>query len=304
MRKKSTWPAGLVLPFLLPAMTVRLAGQSEPPPISVNVNLVVLHATVRDHNAGFVANLPRDAFHVFEDSKPQEIRLFKYEDTPVTVGLVLDNSSSMAKKRKDVFVAALKFVHASNPRDELFIVNFNEKVSLGLPEEQMFSTSFSDLVAALNGVPAKGMTALYDGIDAGLTHLMKGGCERKALIVVSDGGDNASYHRLDELLHRAERSDATIYTIGLFDEDDEDRNPRVLKKIARATGGEFYLPAETSKVIEVCQKIAADIRHQYTIGYVPSNSKQDGSYRAVEVKVNGKASVRTRAGYIASGAAQ
>jgi VWFA-related protein len=281
------------------------AGQSIAAPISVNVNLVVLHAVVHDRKEGFVEGLTQNAFHLFEDGHPQTIQLFKAEDVPVSVGMIVDNSTSMAPKRQDVIMAALKFVHSSNPKDQLFIVNFNEKVSLGLPEAQLFSTSYSDLVAALNGVPARGMTALYDGIHAGLRHLGRADCPKKALIVVSDGGDNASRLKLPQVLDEAERSNAIIYTIGLFNEDDEDRNPGVLKKLAHATGGEAFLPTEPNQVVEVCRHIADDLRHQYTIGYVSSNQKQDGAYRAIRLTVSGpkadRASVRTRAGYVAPG---
>ncbi len=302
--RRASWALPLALQLFLVAKPTSLPGQ-DAPPISVNVDLVVLHATVRDRKSGFLQDLPQGAFHVYEDGRPQTIRLFKYEDTPVSVGLIIDNSSSMARKRNDVILAALKFVRSSNPQDEVFVVNFNERPSFGLPPGQLFSTDYSELVPALNGVPARGMTALYDAIDDGLRHLQKATREKKVLIVVSDGGDNASHHQLSQVLQDAEKSNVIIYTIGLFDEDDEDRNPGVLRKIAHETGGEVFLPDETIKVGQVCQQIASDIRHQYTIGYISSNQKQDGSYRTIKVTVSGPhtggAFVRTRAGYIAPG---
>ena len=275
----------------------------EKPTISVDVELVMLRATVRDRRGGFASGLQRGNFQVFEDGVQQTIRVFQHEDVPVAVGLIVDNSGSMSRKRKEVTAAALAFARSSNPKDEMFVVNFNERATFGLPDTSLFSASPAELTAALNGVPANGRTALYDALAAGLTHLRRATLEKKVLIVVSDGGDNASHHTLDEVLESAGRSDAIIYTVGLFDDYDEDRNPRVLRRIARATGGETFLPVELDKVVPICRRIAEDIRNQYTIGYVPSNPKLDGTYRTILVTATdprgGKFRVRTRAGYIA-----
>ena len=302
----STVPRYLPLFFL--AVGQCLCGQTGPPPgdstISVDVNLVVLHATVLDRKGGFVSGLRKEDFHVYEDGAPQVIRVFDHEDVPVAVGLAVDNSGSMRRKRKEVTAAALAFVRASNPRDEMFVVNFNERVSFGLPDTRLFSASAAELEGALNGIPANGRTALYDAIEAGLDHLKKATLDKKVLIAVSDGGDNASHHKLGQLLDDAGRSDAVVYTVGLFDEDDEDRNPGVLRKIARATGGEVFLPRDTSEVVPICGRIAEDIRNQYTIGYIPSNQKLDSAQRTIKVTATGRHSetllVRTRAGYVAS----
>jgi VWFA-related protein len=293
------------LPLFFLTVGQCLPGQTGAPEnsvISVDVNLVVLHATVLDSKGGFVSGLQKEAFHVYEDGAPEVIRVFDHEDVPVAVGLAVDNSGSMGRKRKDVTAAALAFVRASNPRDEMFIVNFNERISFGLPDTQLFSARPGELEGALNGVPANGRTALYDAIDAGLNHLKKATLDKKVLIAISDGGDNASHHKLGEVLEHAGRSDAIIYMVGLFDEAEEG-NPGVLRKIARATGGEAFLPDETSKVVPICEQIAADIRNQYTIGYVPSNQKLDNTQRTIKVTATGrhgeKLLVRTRAGYIA-----
>jgi VWFA-related protein len=270
----------------------------------VEVDLVVLHATVRDRKGGFVAGLRKENFRVFEDGVPQEIRVFQHEDVPVAVGLIVDDSGSMGPKRKEVTGAALAFVRTSNPRDQMFVVNFNERTSFGLPDTELFSASTSELEQALNGVPANGKTALYDAIEAGLVHLKKATLNKQVLIVISDGGDNSSRHTLGQVLEAAGRSDAMVYTIGLFDEYDRDRNPEVLRRIARITGGEAFLPKETSKVVAICERIAQDIRNQYTIGYVPSNGKLDNTYRTIHMTAMGqhgeKTLVRTRAGYVAS----
>ncbi len=272
--------------------------------ISVNVDLVVLHATVRNAKGGFVSGLQKQDFRVYEDGHAQTIGLFQHEDVPVAVGLVVDNSGSMKRKRSDVAAAALAFARSSNPEDEMFVVNFNEHVTFGLPVTKLFSDQGPELVEALMGVPAGGKTALYDAIEAGLAHLQKASRSKKVLIVVSDGGDNASKHTLDQVLQDAERSDAMVYTIGLFDEYDKDRNPGVLRRIARTTGGEAFFPAEVVAVINICEGVAQEIRNQYTIGYAPANLNLDSSYRRIRVSVAGhrgeKLSVHTREGYIAS----
>jgi Ca-activated chloride channel homolog len=298
---------GYVLLLAL-SMTPNLAAQNgvsgEPGTISVDVNLVVLQLSVRDARGDFVPGLQRGDFQVWEDGKPQAIRVFQHEDVPVSLGLIVDSSSSMNAKRKDVTAAALAFVRSSNPQDEMFVVNFNERVRMGLPNGKLFSTSAPELESALNDMPASGMTALYDAIDRGLTNLTKATRDKKVLIVVSDGGDNASHHKLRQVLDAAGHSNVVIYTIGLFDEHDGDQNPGVLRQLARATGGEAFFPSESGEVLPICERIAADIRHQYTIAYESTNQKLDNTWRTIRVKARGphgeKLTVRTREGYFAS----
>ena len=271
--------------------------------IAVDVDLVVLQATVRDHEGHTVGNLSQQDFEVFEDGRPQPIHLFRYEDTPVTVGLVIDHSRSMSEKLADVTSAARAFVHSSNANDQMFVVNFNENVSLGLPIGMRFSDNAEQLGGAIWGAPAMGMTALYDAIIEALERLQQGTSDKKVLIVISDGGDNASKARLEGVLKMAEQSSAMIYTIGISDPDDPDGNPKVLRRLAQETGGEVFFPTQLSETVEICERIARDIRDQYTIGYSSPNAKRDGVYHKVRlttrVKANGKLSVRTRAGYSA-----
>lgn len=271
--------------------------------IKVFVGLVVLHATTQDRRGVAVSGLEKDNFQVFEDGVQQRIEVFSHEDIPVTVGLIVDSSGSMKPKRAAVITAATTFARASNPKDQMFVVNFNERVSFGLPEGSAFTDQVVPLEVALARAPATGKTALYDAISAGLTHLKKGDKDKKVLIVISDGGDNASSTKFKEVLTRAVESNAVIYTIGIFDETDNDRNPEVLKELARATGGEAYIPESLEKLVPVCERIAHDIRNQYTIGYTPTNHTQDGTYRAIQVKASaaghGHLVVRTRAGYYA-----
>ena len=302
------------LPVLLLIVLAGAADPQAPPPkqdtgadpfrISVDVALVVLQATVTSRQGGFASDLSQSDFQVFEDGVPQSIRLFKNEDVPVTVGLVVDHSTTMRPKIAEVATAARTFVRSSNPADEMFVVNFNEKVSLGLPS----AMRFTDNAVALNQAivqPTGGQTALYDAIAKALEELRTGSLDKKVLVVVSDGGDNASAHRLPDIMQLAEQSSAIIYTVGIFDEDDPDRNPGVLKRLAQATGGEAFFPARFNEVAVICEGIAKDIRHQYTIGYVPAKPSRDGVHHTIRVtareKGHGGLTVRTRTRYITGG---
>jgi Ca-activated chloride channel homolog len=274
--------------------------------IKVNVDMVVLRATAQDHKNILVSGLGQDDFQVYEDGVRQPIKYFSHEDIPVTVGLVVDNSGSMKPKRHDVIAAALAFARSSNPHDQMFVVNFNEKVSFGLPGDIAFTDQAAQLQVALSRVAADGETALYDAVVVALEHMKMGDRDKKVLIVVSDGGDNASKHKLAEIMALAEKSNAIIYTIGIFDDQDLDRNPGVLKRLAKETGGEAFLPESLNEVTPICERIARDIRNQYTIAYVPANRKLDGTYRVIKVNASGagrgRLLVRTRTGYFAPSA--
>jgi Ca-activated chloride channel homolog len=271
--------------------------------IKINVDLVVLHATVQNGTHNPISGLGKEAFQVYEDGVLQEIESFSHEDIPVTVGLVIDNSGSMQPKRAEVIAAALAFARASNGKDQIFVVNFNEHVTFGLPANMPFTDKTAQLEFALSKFAADGMTALYDAVAAALEHLKKGDRDKQSLIVISDGADNASRHNLARLMALARRSEAIIYTIGIYDRDDPDRNPGSLKQLAKATGGEAFLPGSVKDVVPICERIAHDIRNQYTITYVPKDIKYDGKYRVVQVKAGApgreRLMVRARAGYYA-----
>jgi Ca-activated chloride channel homolog len=271
--------------------------------IKINVDLVVLHATVQNSNHNPVSGLGKEAFQVYEDGVLQEIESLSYEDIPVTAGLVIDNSGSMRPKRAEAIAAALAFARASNAKDQIFVVIFNEHVSFGLPASTPFTDKTAQLEFALSKVAADGMTALYDAVAAALEHLKKGDCDKQSLIVISDGADNASRHNLAQIMALARQSEAIIYTIGIYDRNDPDRNPGSLKQIAKATGGEAFLPRSVKDVVPICERIARDIRTQYTITYVPKDIKYDGKYRVIQVKAGApgreRLMVRARAGYYA-----
>ena len=269
--------------------------------IRVNVELVVLPSTVEDRQGRRVSDLQQANFAVYEDRVPQRIRLFRHEDIPVTVGLVVDHSGSMDAKLAEVTAGARAFVQSSNAEDQMFVVNFNETVSLGLPDAIRFTTNAKELEHAIWRASAAGKTALYDAIVKALARLQAGSWDKKVLVVISDGADNASAHCLAQVLDLAEHSSAIIYTVGLFAPEDQDANPKVLRRLAQATGGQAFFPQEFSDVVTICERIAREIRSQYTIGYISSNVKQDGVYRTVRVTAQaparGKLSVRTRRGY-------
>jgi VWFA-related protein len=270
--------------------------------LKVNANLVILSATVLDRHNALVSGLAIEDFQVYENHVLQQIKNFSHEDLPVTVGLVIDNSGSMASKRTDVIDAALSFVRSSNPRDQIYVVNFNETVSYGLPSGIPFTDRPDQLQLSLSDIKAIGETALYDALAVALDHLQKGSCDKKVLILISDGGDNASKHNLSQVIEMARLSGAIIYAIGLFDEQDGDQNPNVLKRFAKETGGEAFFPESSKEIALICEGIARDIRNQYTLAYIPTITNQDGRYRVIDVKASspghGHLSVRTRAGYV------
>jgi Ca-activated chloride channel family protein len=297
-----------LLRFVLAVGLTQLAlGQSESNPrdfkLSVDVDLVIFNVTVTDSKGRSVKGLSKDDFRIIESGQAQSIQFIRPEDIPATVGLVIDNSGSMRRKRSDVIEAAMAFAEASNPQDEIFIVNFNERVFMGLPREVPFTSDITQLRTALGNTRAEGKTALYDAVSSALKHLEAGTHQRKALVVISDGGDNASGETESGVLKLAEQSNATIYTIDIDDPDDGDQNPKVLQELAKLSGGEAYRPKTLDELPDVWRKIAGGIRNQYTIGYMSKNRTHDGLFRNVKVVVTGKDGrplrVRARKGYVA-----
>jgi Ca-activated chloride channel homolog len=285
--------------------------QTLPPPppdpnefrVSSEVDLVLLDVSVKDpKNGGFVANLKKDQFKVFENKQEAPISVFAAQDVPVTVGLVVDNSGSVRPKKPEIVTAALTFITQSNPKDELFVVNFNDHAFMGLPDDVPFTDDRNMLRAALLSNPAQGRTALYDALKLALNHIEEGRLDKKTLVLISDGGDNASQTTKDEIMAMAERSLATIYTVGIFNPDDKDKNPGFLKDLARLTGGEAYMPENINHLVGICEKIAHDIRNRYTLGFSPGFT-DDGKRHRLQVQATGddgrKLEARTRTHYIA-----
>ena len=270
------------------------------------VNLVVLHTTVVDDRGKFVDGLKQENFRVFEDKVEQKLSIFRREDIPVSMGLVIDNSGSMRDKRPRVNEAAITLVEASNPQDEAFVVNFNDDFYLDLDKD--FTNSIPELKEALERIDSRGSTALYDAIIGSLDHLKKGKKDKKALLVVTDGEDNASRNSLEKTIREIQKTDAVVYTIGLLGEENKrsaKHARKALKDIAEASGGLAFFPENVGDVHAICDQVAHDIRNQYTLAYYPTNTRRDGSFRAVNVGVaargHGKLIARTRNGYYAPG---
>ncbi len=278
------------------------------------VDLVVLHATVVDDKGQFVPGLTGNDFRVFEDKVEQKISVFSKEDIPVTMGLVIDNSGSMKEKRPQVNAAALSFVRTSNPADEVFVVNFNDEYYLDLDED--FTSNPQELHEALERIDTRGSTALYDAIIGSLDHLKKGHKDKRVLLVITDGDDDASRKDFSYTVKAAVESNAVIYAIGVFSDEDRKNQKKMVRKskkelttLAESTGGLAFFPDRLEDVDPVCVQVARDIRNQYTLGYYPTNAAKDGTFRGVKVELapqkgHEKLSVRTRTGYYAQKASQ
>lgn len=262
---------------------------------------VQLHATVIDDKQHLITNLDKNAFTVFEDGKPQTITSFRHEDIPVALGIVIDNSGSMREKRDRVNKATLNLVRASNAQDQVFIVNFNDEYYL----DQDYTSDVNKLKEALEKVEARGGTALYDALVASADHLKKSAkLQKKALLVVTDGEDNASRESLEQAVRRLqEENGPTVYAIGILGEEKQRRARRALQTLAERTGGIAFLPRSADEVDEISRTVAHDIRNQYTIGYRPGTPTNAGGYRAIRVDARArgynKLTVRTRSGYYA-----
>ncbi len=273
-----------------------------------DTRVVVCHTTVTDKSGHFVTDLAQSAFSVFEDGVRQQIRVFKREDLPVSLGLIIDNSGSMRAKRASVEAAALALVKDSNPQDEVFIVNFNDAAYLDNPHGKTFTSDIEEMKQALTRIDSRGGTAMRDAVQMSLDYLLANAHkDKKVLVMVTDGVENSSTisRSLEELVRNARQSGAVIYCVGLLAEEDRREAAaarRQLDALAEATGGETYYPKDVSEVDRIAHQVARDIRSQYTIVYSPSNANMDGTYRRIKVAVHaaGGPTPRTRTGYFAS----
>ncbi|MBY0493648.1 MAG: VWA domain-containing protein [Cyanobacteria bacterium] len=266
---------------------------------------MVLHVSVRDRGGRYITGLTRDAFTVIDDAKAQTLEMFSADEVPATVGFLIDNSNSMRPSRERVVASAVAFAQHSHPQDEIFALTFNETVQEAWRPQivsQMNPAMFASAMSS--AITARGMTAIYDGIMSGLGRLERARHTRQVLIVVSDGDDNASKATLDTTLKRVHESDAMIYTIALDDPLTRDGNMGLMRRLARATGGDSYQPRQVEDVAEAFERISKDIRNAYTLAYTPTKSA-DGDVarrrRAVKVYVRSHdgriLNVRTRDGY-------
>jgi VWFA-related protein len=285
--------------FAAPATPVLI--QRESFTVSVDVDLVLLNVHALDKKGDAVAGLKQSDFRVYEDGRLQQVAFFAGQDAPATIGIVVDSSASMARRWSEVRRAVEAFATASNSVDEMFIVYFSDETHLPLPQSMPFTNNVDILKDVIAGVRPLGRTALYDAISAAFDHVRKGRFEKKILVILSDGADNASTQKFDQVLAAAQQSSTTLYTIGVYEPEAHDRDPKVLKRLASVTGGEAHFPRNDAELHATWRQIAAGIRTQYTLGYYPQQGG-DGTFRKIKVIAATSApkiSVHTRPGYFA-----
>ena len=259
-----------------------------------------------DKSGHLVTNLPQSAFTVFENGVPQQIKVFKREDVPVSMGLIIDNSGSMRDKRAKVEAAALALVKDSNPRRRSLHREFQRRGFSRPAARQDFTNDVKEMQEALTRIDSRGGTAMRDAIRMSIDHLKeKAHKDKKVLVVVTDGNDNSSVISLENLVRAAQQSEVLIYSVGLLSDEERreaKRAQRALEALAEATGGETFFPKDVSEVDRIAHQVARDIRSQYTIEYTPSNTAMDGTFRQIKVAVNapGRPTARTRSGYYAT----
>jgi VWFA-related protein len=269
---------------------------------TTDTRLVILPATVQDKSGHLVTNLTEGQFQVFDNNAPQPLKLFKREDVPVSLGLIIDSSGSMRDKRARVEAAAITLVKESNKEDEVFIVNFNDEAFL----DQPFTSDIKKMEQALSKIDSRGGTAMRDAIRMSIDHEKQNAKrDKRVLLVVTDGDDNASMVSLENLVREAQSSDVVIYAIGLLSEEEKreaKRAKRALLTLTETTGGMAFFPKDASEVEQIAHQVAHDIRNQYTLGYAPPGNSMDGAYHAVKVTANAPNHpvVRTRTGYYAT----
>ncbi len=270
--------------------------------IRVDTRLVVLHCSVLDRSGKLITNLPQGDFRVLENNIEQPVKVFRREDIPVSLGIIVDNSGSMREKRQRVEAAAIKLVKASNPEDEVFIVNFNDDAYLDVP----FTNQLPKLEEGVARIDARGGTAMRDALSMSIDHVKgEGKKDKKVLLVVTDGNDTASSGiTLEKLVEKAHKSEVLIYAIGILGKDDQrdaKKAKRAIDALTRASGGASYYPNDLVEVESLAEQVAHDIRNQYVIRYSPTNQNLDGTSRTIKVvAAGGKFTVRTRTGYYAT----
>jgi Ca-activated chloride channel homolog len=293
--------------FTLAAAVIALAlagtGIAAQSHFSARSDLVVLNVAVTNSRGGFVSGLEVDSFHVLEEGRPQKVSFFAEQDTPSTIGLLIDASGSMMENRDRIAAGVTEFAKASHPDDEFLPLVFNEQLLPVLPPGKRFTDDPVELQNTLTrSLAARGRTAFHDALAASVDGVARGRHERKALVILSDGGDNASRLTFDEAFERVLSSNVVIYSIALVDPLALDRNPKALRRLADGSGGLAYEPANVSLVGKAFQAIARDIRSRYTLAYAPPDPAADGKLRHVRVTVDGpehaSLKVRTRTGYL------
>jgi Ca-activated chloride channel homolog len=289
--------------------------EGKPFQFGVEVDLVILPTTVVDKDGNFISGLKQEDFTVFENKVQQPLTYFGQIDLPITIGLVMDTSGSMRTKLPLVNQAAMQFLKLSNPNDETFLISFNHEVNL----VEDFTDDLDTIREALDNITVTGGTALYDAILLGTQKAQKGSRQKQALLIISDGEDRDSYYRLEEVLRIIQESNVQAYVVGFLTPEPEEglfdvfsKNPQekaknALTRIAQETGAKAVFPKDISQLPAIMKSIAHELRNQYHLGYIPTNTALDGSWRAVQITLSNPANksyrVRTRSGYYAKKAA-
>src|SRR5215467_13083138 len=268
----------LLIPFFMVSL---LWSQDAPFKLSVNVDLTEVHVNVTDEKDRPVGNLKKENFRVFEDRKEQQITVFKHEDAPISLGLVIDNSRSIEPRKQRLDAAALAFVRKGNPEDESFIVHFDDTARLN----RDFTNSIPLLEETLASVKPFGQTAIYDALILALDHMKQAKETKKAILLLTDGVDNSSKHTLSEALDYAKRSEVAVYTVGLLSESGGQKAEDSLIRIAEASGGRAFFPLTVDEARVDMERVARDLREQYTLGYFPSNPAHNGGWRSIRIEV-------------------
>ena len=262
---------------------------SRPVDIRVQKTLVLINVTVTDPLNRFVTGLEREHFRLYEDKVEQEISEFSSEDAPISIGLVFDTSGSMGSKLQKSRQAASEFFKTANPSDEFFLVQFNDRPELVIP----FTTDTDKIQGTLTFTQSRGRTALLDSVYLAMHEMKKARNPRKALLIISDGGDNSSRYTETEIKNSVREADVQIFAIGIFESmssrgrtPEEAAGPSLLNELAEQTGGRAYAVDNIAELPDIAAKIGIELRNEYILGYTPKNRERDGKYRRVQVKLN------------------
>lgn len=276
-------------------------------PLKTETEMTLVNVTVTDPYGRLVTGLEQENFRVFEDGVEEEVVLFSGEDVPVSIGVIFDMSKSMSDKIEKSRLAAMQFFRMANPQDEFFLVNFNDRAQLVSP----FTASVEDLQNRLMFTAARGMTALFDGIYLGLSEMKGARNTKKALLIISDGGDNHSRYTENDVHKFVQEADVQIYAIGIYEPDggptpEEVRGPSLLSDLTQMTGGRVFAVASLNDLPDIATKISMELRNQYVLGYKPSRHAQDGKWRKIKVRLRPPKglpplTVFARSGYFAPG---
>ncbi len=268
--------------LLIPVLLVSaLWAQEDTFKLNVNVDLTEVHVNVTDEKDHPIGNLKKDNFRIFEDRMEQKISVFKHEDLPISLGLVIDNSRSMEPRKERLDAAALSFVRKSNPDDETFIVHFDDTARM----DRDFTDSIPLLEETLAGVKPYGQTAIYDALILALGHMESAKHMKKAILLFTDGIDNSSKYTLSQAVEAAKRAGVSVYPVGLLSQSGGQKAEDALIRIAEASGGRAYFPQTIDEARLYMERVARDLREQYTLGYFPSNPSHNGAWRSVRIEV-------------------